>query len=665
MEAGRGYSVSSSTGTSTDSLPSEPTHAAGSADTSSHRSESDDQVATLDTREVRLGVVMTGGVSLCVWMGGTALEIDQLRRGHGYYGKILQAVKAKAVVDIIAGTSAGGLNGTLLASAIAWGTDLEGLGAVWLQLADLQALLRSPSEPHPNSLLKGDDYFLPRIEGVLAHMAAQGPQSTGISPNTWNAETTLHLIVTTTLMVASSKQYVDSNGVAFGEPTNLGLFHFRRGGGNDDFAVDSTDRAARSLALAARSSASFPGAFEASYVPVGTASGSDADMKQVVDFTASRYVIDGGVVDNEPLDVMLDAIGAQPATGEVTRTILFVNPLGSVGSSPGPTPLADAPSLLRVLEGVLTIPLQRSNALLYDELGLRSGQHQQIQELRKSLFGGTVQLDEPMIAAAKNLNFAAGCIAPQVRSIRLRLRRQRCDGSNEDDQTARQALLIVQDLLRRALVVCAPEERSEMRALRARISAALMPLASGTPTASPDSDNSPLLAEAMRTLVGLVEPAVPSKAAPVSRLEAPWTQLRCEVIGITAMAFAAADVTPDSEYSTDPLTGEVWTKALGDLDVLQSAVTDGDVHNPQQIDFVEISSANSAVSDRTPSQKLAGVQLFHFGAFYAACWRQNDWIWGRLDGSYRLIEVLVDPEKLLEIGEPWEMAQRLGQVTRR
>jgi patatin-related protein len=37
-------------------------------------------------------------------------------------------------------------------------------------------------------------------------------------------------------------------------------------------------------------------------------------------------------------------------------------------------------------------------------------------------------------------------------------------------------------------------------------------------------------------------------------------------------------------------------------------------------------------------QKLAGVSLHHFGAFLDRTWRQNDIMWGRLDGAERLIE---------------------------
>jgi len=44
-------------------------------------------------------------------------------------------------------------------------------------------------------------------------------------------------------------------------------------------------------------------------------------------------------------------------------------------------------------------------------------------------------------------------------------------------------------------------------------------------------------------------------------------------------------------------------------------------------------------------QKLAGTALHHFGAFLDQVWRQNDILWGRLDGAERLITALLpEPE---------------------
>ncbi len=66
--------------------------------------------------ELRLALVFNGGVSLAVWMAGVTHEIDRLRRAEGPWRDLCRDANATVVVDIIAGTSAGGLNGTLLAS---------------------------------------------------------------------------------------------------------------------------------------------------------------------------------------------------------------------------------------------------------------------------------------------------------------------------------------------------------------------------------------------------------------------------------------------------------------------------------------------------------------------------------------------------------------------
>jgi hypothetical protein len=53
--------------------------------------------------------------------------------------KILDRAGTNVVADTIAGTSAGGLNGTVLATAIARGSDLDRLKEVWLDRASLEA----------------------------------------------------------------------------------------------------------------------------------------------------------------------------------------------------------------------------------------------------------------------------------------------------------------------------------------------------------------------------------------------------------------------------------------------------------------------------------------------------------------------------------------------
>jgi Protein of unknown function (DUF3376) len=44
--------------------------------------------------------------------------------------------------------------------------------------------------------------------------------------------------------------------------------------------------------------------------------------------------------------------------------------------------------------------------------------------------------------------------------------------------------------------------------------------------------------------------------------------------------------------------------------------------------------------------KLKGVSFHHFSAFFRRDYRENDYLWGRLDAAERLIALLLDdPEK--------------------
>src|SRR4029450_11181721 len=55
---------------------------------------------------------------------------------------------------------------------------------------------------------------------------------------------------------------------------------------------------------------------------------------------------------------------------------------------------------------------------------------------------------------------------------------------------------------------------------------------------------------------------------------------------------------------------------------------------PQRPDFIP------------PHNKLAGNDLKNFSAFLRRHWRENDWMWGRLDAVPTLVELLVTPASL-------------------
>ena len=76
-----------------------------------------------------------------------------------------------------------------------------------------------------------------------------------------------------------------------------------------------------------------------------------------------------------------------------------------------------------------------------------------------------------------------------------------------------------------------------------------------------------------------------------------------------------------------------------------------------EVDVFRISpeDAPSLINERGPGsdgrQKLAGNALFHFGAFLDRVWRENDIMWGRLDGAERLITSLLPDPDFQEVRE--------------
>ncbi len=342
------------------------------------------------TEEVRFGVVMNGGVSLAVWMGGVALEVDHLVKaaatGTGPYATMLALTGCTARVDVVSGTSAGGVNGAALALAQANRlADLASLRDVWVEQGRIEALLRQPFRGSPSSLLKGDDHFLPQLNAALTRLAVP------TSP-TPPKDAPIDLTVMTTVLRGNQEVTVDALGQRLPQSVHGARFRWRRPVDarpeDDPFGLGRIRGTAAQLALAARSSSSFPVAFEPSFVPVSadpdaplpavTAQTSELrpDMAGLVQewgdtFPArdrSRYVVDGGVLANTPTRVAVEAIEQMPAEGPVRRIMLLVFPHAP---EPGPDPadtLADPPSLVQSLTGVLGALSASGGRTFVDEL---------------------------------------------------------------------------------------------------------------------------------------------------------------------------------------------------------------------------------------------------------------------------------------------------------
>ena len=273
-----------------------------------------------DLLELRLALVMNGGVSLAVWMGGVTNELDRARcdgrtgAASGLYAQMLELFRTTLRIDVIAGTSAGGLNGALLGAAVATRQPATGIRDIWLELGSFDRLLRSGFDADPPSVLRGDDYFLPSLQAVFDRFCGA---AAGRPPATVEQErqlsSVMRLVITGTDLVGQGIEHLDSFGNRLDDTEHRAHFLFTNdpgGPGDNDFAdPDAGDR----LGLAARTSASFPVAFEPSLNLVGSAAESRPDMATVASFDTSRWMIDGGALDNSPFSSVLDIVLGMPA----------------------------------------------------------------------------------------------------------------------------------------------------------------------------------------------------------------------------------------------------------------------------------------------------------------------------------------------------------------
>ncbi|OLZ64227.1 hypothetical protein AV521_36185 [Streptomyces sp. IMTB 2501] len=147
--------------------------------------------------ETRLALVMNGGVSLAVWMGGVTHELDLLCRASlssdiseesapdadrpvfRIWRSITRSAGRKVLIDIVAGTSAGGLNGLILGTALARGAGLPDLQPRHRRVprgdAGPRSQMTSPARTHPSagrrSAMGAPDRRLPAVRG---HRRAHG-----------------------------------------------------------------------------------------------------------------------------------------------------------------------------------------------------------------------------------------------------------------------------------------------------------------------------------------------------------------------------------------------------------------------------------------------------------------------------------------------------------
>jgi patatin-related protein len=349
--------------------------------------------------EIRLAVVLFGGVSLAVYIHGVTREILNLIRAskllHAEAGAATDApdstavyldllkslepdIDLRIVIDLISGASAGGINGVMLARALAHDLPLDSHRELWLANADVsqlsvpaslvsrtlkgalaplidRVLIRrfGPQVAEPETLAKVRRFvqarwFTPPFSGrrfagwmldACDSMDAAGSASTSLLPPGHRLD--LFVTVTDYRGHRHSIALHDPPVVEETEHRRILAFTCRRalsGELQSEFGPGHVP----SLVFASRATACFPGAFMPATVaemdgilaergrswPARTALlveklGVEGDLDHAA---ANRYFIDGSVVMNKPFSPVIQALGDRPASREVVRRIIYVDP---------------------------------------------------------------------------------------------------------------------------------------------------------------------------------------------------------------------------------------------------------------------------------------------------------------------------------------------------
>jgi len=678
--------------------------------------------------ELRLALVMNGGVSLAVWIGGVVREVARLLSRRSAYGGLADLLLIDPRVDVIAGTSAGGVNGAYLAMALAFhpaGDPLDravaGLRDLWVDNGAIDRLLRSPTEASPPSLLDGDGVYFETLRQALAGLRTGTPTSP--------ADVPIDLSLTATLLKGKANQYVDDYGSPVADVSHRARFCFSRARGRDAFAAAHS---AAQLAVAARATSSFPGAFEPTFCPVGETAPPRPDMKGVAMFDESRFLIDGGVLDNKPLDVALESIFRQPASRPARRVLAYVVPApeGTAADADQPDKAKDLPPLLDVvLSSLVEIPSVQS---ISAQLRALRRHNESVREKRRSRilitrYNAPAQIDSlatMLLPAyrdqrvAEALDYIIGEInegllaRPGAAPFGRRGRREWLHsalyrlkdrlpwvptlapavpgaetersakgwrwGARPLEHLSRIFLDLVVRTQRIAAVSTAPPDLGDLW-LKAFAAAAAADRLRSTDR-SYWRDQAQAVTEALGTGLETRRPGETAETWFIEAVDAWATSApaRCAELaddiaaGIKALAPIALPLARGGSFSLEPLIAResadlvalleyfvpspriARDKVLARLlafEVVQETLGGEGTDLEEEVDFIQISGDDDAADGggRNAGDKLTGIQLAHFGAFYKRSWRANDWTWGRRDAVRRLVRLLLDPGRVKTI----------------
>ncbi|WJS99428.1 patatin-like protein [Novosphingobium humi] len=375
-------------------------------------------------KELRLALVCYGGISLAVYMHGVTKEVwklarasrlrrspDNLLPSERIYADLLNAIadrtamQLRVLPDIVAGASAGGLNGVFLAQAIHSGQSLEPLTRLWLERADIDCLL-DPDDRGWTGFAK--QWAVPLVRMLLSRTSPISHTSSAIEDeiraklnrlvrSRWFEAPFSGIGFSRLIAEALDAMAGGACGVPLlprGHPLDLFTTATDYAGHPEKVAlhsppwveerehrVDISFRANAGygvlaplpeLVFAARASASFPGAFPP-LLPVEIDrlmaerdeewSGRAAFLSRVLPahFAAGTVneaaLMDGSILVNAPFAQAIAALPSRPAEREVDRRLLYIDPTQDAVSTIRPT---GAPGFFSVIfRAISTIPREQ------------------------------------------------------------------------------------------------------------------------------------------------------------------------------------------------------------------------------------------------------------------------------------------------------------------
>ena len=715
-------------------------------------------------KELRLALICYGGISLAVYMHGITLEIWTLARasrafhesepeGAGsaaIYHRLLARIEKEAgvrlriLVDIVAGASAGGINGVFLAHAIATGQSLSPLTRLWLDAADVDVLIDTQANP----LSRTSRLWATPIAWWAAGRPGGAVERT-VEPD---ARAEIRKKLTTFVRArwftppfsgeGFTALLLDAFGLMAAEPAGPPLLP--RGQPLDLFvtvtdfhghpqrlklhspaeAVETEHRltlafgdhgaeprhlaAVPELVFAARATASFPGAFPPFSVgeldrvltrreqewPSRRGFLARALPRHAAVGAAERAVlIDGSVLVNAPFRPAIEALRDRPARREVDRRFVYIDPKpGSPDDrQPGETPL---PGFFATVFGALSdIPREQPIRDNLEAIEARSGRirrmrkiieaiRPEVESAIEALFGRTFFLDRPTATRLANWRSKAQDAAARTAGFayasygHLKL-------SNVVDDAAS------------LLCNLGDGERPSAETIRAAIWRHLHATGLTAPGAlSSGGAIEPVvlffrnhdvgfrvrrLRSVVRMLGGLQEAGACTPQAVETVREAVYASLasyldrqRHDFFG-PDMAEAAARSADDPVAAlamlaearglkaVDETADALMADALGKLpkdarratlltylgfpfyDIATLALLDAEREQEFEAVKVDRISPDDATTIRGggAAASLKGIQFSSFGAFFSRAYRENDYLWGRLHGADRLIEIVV------------------------